>query len=63
MDEIIETPAATVEAAESLDLQRLKTKTMAELLSLATELEIQCLGDLDGRGWGLDDLVHGGGRL
>ena len=41
MDEIIETPAATVEVAETLDLQRLKTKTMAELLSLATELEIQ----------------------
>jgi len=41
MDEIIETPAATVDAAETLDLQRLKTKTMAELLALATELEIQ----------------------
>jgi transcription termination factor Rho len=41
MDEIIETPAATVEAAETLDLQRLKTKTMAELLALATELQIQ----------------------
>jgi transcription termination factor Rho len=40
MDEIIETPAATIEAAETLDLQRLKTKTMAELLSLATELQI-----------------------
>ena len=41
MDEIIEIPAATVEAAETLDLQRLKTKTMAELLALATELQIQ----------------------
>jgi len=41
MDEIIETPAAIVEAAETLDLQRLKVKTMAELLTLATELEIQ----------------------
>jgi transcription termination factor Rho len=41
MDEILETPAAIVESAETLDLQRLKTKTMAELLSLATELEIQ----------------------
>ena len=41
MDEIIETPAATVEAAETLDLQRLKTKTMAELLTLATDLQIQ----------------------
>ncbi|HET9209181.1 MAG TPA: transcription termination factor Rho [Thermoanaerobaculia bacterium] len=41
MDEILETPAATVEAAETLDLQRLKTKTMAELLGLATELQIQ----------------------
>jgi len=41
MDEIIETPAAIIEAAETLDLQRLKTKTMAELLTLATELEIQ----------------------
>jgi transcription termination factor Rho len=40
MDEIIETPAATIEAAETLDLQRLKTKTMAELLGLATELQI-----------------------
>ena len=40
MDEIIETPAATVEVAETLDLQRLKTKTMAELLGLATELQI-----------------------
>jgi transcription termination factor Rho len=41
MDEILETPAAIVESAETLDLQRLKTKTMAELLSLAIELEIQ----------------------
>jgi transcription termination factor Rho len=41
MDEIIETPAATVESAETLDLQRLKTKTMAELLMLATDLQIQ----------------------
>jgi transcription termination factor Rho len=38
MEEITETPAST---AETLDLQRLKAKTMAELLSLATELEIQ----------------------
>jgi transcription termination factor Rho len=41
MDEIIETPAATVESAETLDLQRLKTKTIAELLTLATDLQIQ----------------------
>ena len=41
MDEIIEIPAATVDAAETLDLQRLKTKTMAELLALSTELQIQ----------------------
>ena len=38
MEEITESPAP--EAAETLDLQRLKTKTMTELLSLATELEI-----------------------
>jgi len=38
MEEITETTAS--EAAETLDLQRLKTKTMTELLSLATELEI-----------------------
>src|SRR5499426_2606640 len=41
MDEITEIPAATAEAAETLDLQRLKTKTMAELLTLSTELQIQ----------------------
>ena len=38
MEEITETSAAS--AAETLDLQRLKTKTMSELLALATELEI-----------------------
>jgi len=40
MEEITETTPFTAEAAETLDLQRLKTKTMTELLALATELEI-----------------------
>src|SRR5882672_5497348 len=43
MEEITETPAPT---AETLDLQRLKAKTMAELLALATELEIQSTSGL-----------------
>ncbi len=43
MEEITETPVPATEApeAETLDLQRLKAKTMAELLALATELQIQ----------------------
>jgi transcription termination factor Rho len=45
MEEITETPPATAESpgitAETLDLQQLKAKTMAELLGLANELEIQ----------------------
>ena len=40
MDETTETPAASAVLAETLDLQRLKTKTMAELLALAHELHI-----------------------
>src|SRR5712691_11176017 len=43
MEEITETPAPV---AETLDLQRLKAKTMAELLALATELEIQSTSGL-----------------
>ena len=40
MEDITETPAPVAAETETLDLQRLKAKTMAELLALATELEI-----------------------
>ena len=52
MEEITETPAAiapaeiTAPETETLDLQRLKAKTMAELLTLATELQIQSTSGL-----------------
>ena len=49
MDEITAPLALSAEApesAETLDLQRLKAKTMAELLALATELEIQSTSGL-----------------
>jgi transcription termination factor Rho len=52
MEEITETPAAIAPAdiaapeTETLDLQRLKAKTMAELLALATELQIQSTSGL-----------------
>ena len=49
MDEItapLALSADAPESAETLDLQRLKAKTMAELLALATELEIQSTSGL-----------------
>ena len=49
MDEItapLAQSADAPESAETLDLQRLKAKTMAELLALATELEIQSTSGL-----------------